>query len=200
MKRALRVLFCGSVFLACERPAPPPAAAPTEEAIVATGAAIARQLRENLVRRLTAVLDSGGPVAAIDVCADEALVLTDSIARSAGPGIVVRRTSERVRNPANEPDARDREALAAFRAELDAGRALPAHLVQQDGEGGPRYYEPLVAMPLCVQCHGPADGLDAGVRRVLAERYPADRATGYDAGDFRGLIRVGLPPVPRGTP
>jgi hypothetical protein len=35
--------------------------------------------------------------------------------------------------------------------------------------------------------------MDPGVRRVLSERYPEDLATGYEAGDFRGVVRVSIP-------
>jgi hypothetical protein len=32
------------------------------------------------------------------------------------------------------------------------------------------------------------------VRSLLAERYPEDRATGYAAGDFRGMVSVRVRP------
>lgn len=47
--------------------------------------------------------------------------------------------------------------------------------------------------PFCVQCHGASDELAEGVADVLSEHYPEDEATGYSAGDFRGLIRVTVP-------
>jgi hypothetical protein len=35
--------------------------------------------------------------------------------------------------------------------------------------------------------------MDPAVRTALEETYPEDLATGYEAGDFRGLIRVTVP-------
>jgi hypothetical protein len=164
-----------------------------DAAIAATGAAAARALRERLVQRLTVALETGGPAGAIDVCANEALSLTDSIARAGGGGVRIRRISDRVRNPANAPDDGDREALAEFKAELRSGRALPERLVLAAGPDSVRYYEPLRVAPLCLQCHGPVDALDAQVREVLSARYPDDSAVGYSEGDLRGLIRVTIP-------
>ena len=179
---------------ACEAPAPERApAVDTDSAVAERGSEAARRLREGLVGLLTAAMESGGPVAGIEICASAAMVLTDSIARELGEGITVRRTSRRVRNPANAPDSLDLAALAWFEAELAAAGALPEHYVQAVTGGGYRYYEPLRTMPLCVQCHGPAEALDPAVRAAIAERYPEDRAVGYAEGDLRGLIRVGIP-------
>jgi hypothetical protein len=68
--------------------------------------------------------------------------------------------------------------------------------VQAVSEDEMRYYAPLMVAPLCVQCHGAAEALEPGVREILRDRYPDDRATGYAAGDFRGVIRVSIPRRP----
>jgi hypothetical protein len=198
MRNASVLLLIGFVVTGCER-AQPAGRTVTDEEAASTGAETARSLREGLVRRLTAALDSAGPAGAIEVCAIEAMPLADSITRAAGNGITVRRTSDRVRNPANSPDEGDLEMLAMFEADLAAGRPLPGHRLQSAGSDTVRYYEPLRIMPLCVQCHGPAGEMDADVRRVLAERYPQDAAVGYREGDFRGLIRVSIPRRPGAT-
>jgi hypothetical protein len=171
-----------------------PSGAPVSEAAVAeVGAAAAMQLRETLVRRLTAAIDSGGTASAIDVCALEAGGITDLIARELGTGVVVKRTSTRVRNPGNAPDSLEQAALAHFASAGDTAGQLPDWYVQPAGDGVHRYYEPLRVVQLCVQCHGPVDSIAPDVRAVIADRYPDDRATGYTPGDFRGLIRVSVP-------
>lgn len=198
--KSLRALRIAPVLLpivlaaagACDRPEAVPEPDP-DPAVRETGAEAARQLREGLVRRLAAALDSAGPVAAIEVCSRDAMMLTDSIARAAGDGIAVKRTTDRVRNPRNAPDELERQALARFQADLAAGRPLPGYFVQSAGAEGMRYYEPLRTAPLCLQCHGNVDDMDPAVRAVLAERYPQDRAVSYGEGDFRGLIRVTVP-------
>ena len=50
------------------------------------------------------------------------------------------------------------------------------------------YVEPIVAQPLCLTCHGKA--ISEATRAALAERYPDDKATGFEKGDLRGLFWV----------
>lgn len=153
------------------------------------GAAAADALVGTLIGHLTAALDSAGPEGAIDFCATEALLLTaDAVATM--QGIDIKRTSTRVRNPANAPDSLEALALAYFEEQLGATGALPTAWIQPEGDAALRYYRPLVVNQLCVQCHGPMGALSPAVLAALDERYPDDEATGYLAGDFRGLIRV----------
>ena len=196
--RSLQYVVVASVVLGagCDRPerAATPASEPVNEAAVAgVGATAARQLRETLVKRLTAAIDSGGTASAIDVCALEAGDLTDSISAALGAGVAMKRTSTRVRNPRNAPDSLEQAALAYFQSVADSAGELPASWVQNAGSAGHRYYEPLRVVQLCLQCHGPLHSMAPDVRAVIAERYPEDRATGYTPGDFRGLIRVSVP-------
>jgi hypothetical protein len=164
--------------------------ADVEAQVARIGETAANALRTGLSQRLTAAIAEGGAEAAIDVCALEAMPLTDSIASATGAA-ELRRTSLRVRNPRNAPDAQDSAALHWF-AELDAQEPRPVHLVQRDGEAY-RYYSPLRIAPLCTQCHGPEETLSEPVRAALRQRYPDDRATGYAEGELRGLIRVTMP-------
>jgi len=46
---------------------------------------------------------------------------------------------------------------------------------------------------LCIQCHGTADQLGAGVAQRLQQRYPDDRATGYAVGQIRGAMTLQQP-------
>ena len=40
---------------------------------------------------------------------------------------------------------------------------------------------------------GRAEEIPGEVRRMLETRYPADAATGYKVGDFRGIVSVVIP-------
>jgi hypothetical protein len=160
------------------------------------GAAVAGAIAQGLAQRLHAEMERAGAAGAVDFCAREALVLTDSLLDQT-EATAVRRTSTRIRNPRNAPDALERVALAWFDSVHAATGELPPSYVQAAGEDEVRYYRPLTIAPFCTSCHGTADAIDPDVRRILAERYPDDRATGYEAGDLRGVIRVSLP---RGSP
>lgn len=166
----------------------------TRAEVVAVGDSAAMTLIRTLGGRLGEHLAAGGPGAAVEFCSTEAQSLTDSVSTALGPGWEVKRTTARTRNPRNAPDSLEAEALRYFRASADsAGEELPEHHVQVTPDGDYRYYRPLRMAEMCLQCHGPREGLDPAVRQVLDERYPADQATGYERGDFRGLVRVTVP-------
>lgn len=190
-------LLLPAMFVACSGPTPDPADSASAgqadtAAVIRVAEAAAEQLRSALIQRLSTALQTQGAAGAIDVCAIDALPLSDSIARAAGAGIEVRRTARKVRNPINAPDALETQALAWFEEALGQGQQ-PGHLLQRETTDTYRYYAPLRIAALCVQCHGPVDELSPDVRQALARRYPTDAATGYAEGDFRGLIRITVP-------
>lgn len=178
------------LLAACGEAPPPPWPQEAHQARAKeVGAAAAGQLSSTLIGHLTAAVDSAGPAGAIDFCSTQALALTAQAVASMD-GVDIKRTTTRVRNPANAPDSLEAEALAWFESQLGATGALPTEWVQAEGQEALRYYRPLVVNELCVNCHGPTDVLSPEVAGALAERYPQDQATGYAPGDFRGLIRV----------
>ncbi len=164
-----------------------------ERRVAEIGEAASQDLISTLVSHLTAAMGEGGPVYAIDFCSTRALGLTDDAAEAAGHGLELKRTSFRYRNPSNAPDEAEAEALEYFQATLAETGQLPSMLVQRGGSSGYRYYRPLTVAPPCLNCHGAEDQLAPEVRERLGELYPGDRATGYEVGDFRGVIRVSIP-------
>lgn len=161
-------------------------------AVRAEGAAAAQVLMHTLQANLVASMEDGGPVQAIEFCASRAMTLTDSVSESLGDGISIKRVSDRARNPENAPDASEIEAIRHFEAALADSGALPNDWVQETAAGEFRYYRPLTIAPPCLNCHGDPDTMDNRVVEVLRTTYPEDMATGYEAGDFRGLIRVSV--------
>ena len=97
------------------------------------------------------------------------------------------------RNPDNAPDDAEEAALRYFEDAQLAGGSLPPSYVQRASDTEYRYYKPLFVGEPCLQCHGDADVLDPAVTTALVERYPTDLATGYAAGDLRGVVRVSVP-------
>jgi hypothetical protein len=158
-------------------------AAVPEETVARAREAIA-PFKKSLLAALTGALEKGGPEEAISICRTEA----PAIARAAsGDGIAVGRTSHRLRNPGNAPEDWMKPLLAAYLD--DPGQASP-RAVRLDG-GLDGYVEPIRMVPLCVGCHGP--DIAPPVQARLTELYPDDRATGFGAGDFRGMFWVTLP-------
>jgi hypothetical protein len=160
---------------------------------VERGGAIAGAIASGLVQRLQAELAAGDAAGAVDFCARAALALTDSLVAEQPGRTAVRRTSTRIRNPSNAPDDLESIALAWFDSVQATTGAVPQYLVQDAGADEVRYYRPLIVQPFCTQCHGAVGDLAPGVQAILDERYPDDRAIGYQDGDLRGVIRVSLP-------
>jgi hypothetical protein len=168
---------------------PPPLSAVEEAHARELGTGAAALLQQTLAPRILAAIEEGGAAYAVQFCS----IAADSLAAvaSEAAGVELKRTSFRYRNPANTPDRWEEVALRHFESfERDS---MPAGWVQAVSEDEMRYYAPLMVAPLCVQCHGAAEALEPGVREILRDRYPDDRATGYAAGDFRGVIRVSIP-------
>lgn len=157
---------------------------------VARARAAAGALGQELMPKLFAALDSGGPTSAVAYCADSAQAWT---ARHAAEGVYLRRVSLRVRNPANRPDSLE-ERLLRHLDSLHRSGALPPEVVRSTrGPGGERtleYARPILVQERCLACHGDRERLAPGVRAILDARYPSDQATGYSVGDLRGMISV----------
>ncbi|MDD4932338.1 MAG: DUF3365 domain-containing protein [Methylacidiphilaceae bacterium] len=155
-----------------------------------------RTIREELVDALA----KGGPAGAISVCQIQAPTLTQQVrdqARPAGAIFLLKRTSNRVRNPADAPDPVEAQALQIYLEAASRRESLPPDLVQKVERAGKtsyRYYQPIHVAALCLSCHGDPAALSPDVKTLLHERYPQDQATGYKDGDFRGLVVVGLTP------
>lgn len=144
-------------------------------------------MHEALRRELTGALDQGGPAFAINSCHIDVIGATQRIAR--GEGVAAGRTSDRLRNPTNIPPK-----WAAPLVRANAGQRV------HDVEGyavdlGPTVgvLRPIAQQPMCTSCHGPADKIDPDVRKVLAERYPADKGLGFSDGEIRGWFWVEVP-------
>jgi hypothetical protein len=166
------------------------------EQVEALGDPASRALAQGLVAQLTATLEGEGAGAAVDFCANQALLLTAQIQEAHNPDFAFKRATLQWRNPANAPDAYEERILRYLEAlELEAPGSAPETLTAAGPDGTFRFYRVLRTAPMCLQCHGSEEGMNPEVRQMIAERYPDDRATGYEAGDFRGVIRIQLPSV-----
>ena len=184
MKRACVLVLVVACLAACGGGAPSDAEIARARARAADGAA---HLMEALFEELMSALQAGPPEEALGVCGQRAQELTRAIA--AETGVLVRRTSLKVRNPLNAPDAYERSWLEKAAASPPSEEY--AEVVRTtDGSGGYelRYLRPLRVAEMCMPCHG--EQLAAPVRDAVESRYPADRATGYKPGDLRGAVSV----------
>lgn len=162
--------------------------APAEwRAVLSRADLIVIDMQNSLLRQLSERLDEGGPAGAFEACHINAADLTRRLARY--EGIAAGFTSDRLRNPTNKP-----KGWAAGLVAANAGRR--AH----DVEGfavdlGNRIgvLRPMAEHERCASCHGPVERVTPAVQRLIAERYPADRAVGFAEGEIRGWFWVEMP-------
>ena len=137
-------------------------------------------------QQLRSALQTGmayGPAAAIESCRVEAPAIAASFSVD---GIRMGRTSHRPRNPANEGPA---WAAAVLQSYLGGDDWKPRTVDLGEGRSG--YIEPIRTHPLCLHCHG--ETLSSEVADAIRQLYPQDRATGFRAGDLRGVFWVSYP-------
>ena len=155
------------------------------EASVAKAEAAMDGLQQRLSARLAEAITSSGPVAAITVCRDEAKPIASAIARE--HGVAIGRTSHRLRNPTNVAPS-----WLAPMIERAAVEPPTASVVVDLGDRV-GVVRPLFTEARCLTCHGPAEQLAPELRDTLAHAYPDDRATGFAAGELRGLMWAEAP-------
>jgi hypothetical protein len=177
----------------CSKAKAPPATGSTaiDPAAVARGKSIVAELKASLLARLQPAMQ-GGAGSAIEVCQIEAPAIAATLSRD---GVVVGRATRKPRNPANLASGWRVDAIADFEARHAARQLEGATFTRRLDDGRVAVAEPLVIQELCTTCHGTA--IVPEVQAVLAERYPADQATGYTVGELRGIVWVELPaPAP----
>ncbi len=145
------------------------------------------RLGREMRKKLKDTLQKSGPAEAVDVCAKDAPAI---ISRIEGElGVTMKRTSLKLRNPRNAPDAAEKNVLESLAALHRAGEKLPQGVTQFPDDPR-RFYKTIMVEKTCLQCHGDPTTMSEAVRRALAATYPDDRAVGYREGDFRGIVSV----------
>jgi len=178
---------CGTVTKQDEAAAGATSEVPTDALERARGAVGA--MGSDLMGALLENLESGGPVEAVRVCSEIAPAVG---AEHSGEGLLIRRVSMKVRNPADSPDGYERALLERWNALPSAGDlpAESAEVVLVDGRQVLRYMKPIIVMQPCLACHGDPALMQDDLKSLLEERYPDDRALGYGEGDLRGAFSV----------
>ena len=167
------VLTCVVMLAACSKTEPVAQVDPAGQ-----GAALLVPFKTKLKHELVTGMQAG---------LDEAIVACNTAAPGIAAslsidGVVMGRSSHKLRNPANAaPDW-----VALWIESYLAGQSQPVSIELEDGRHG--YIEPIMPQPLCLICHG--QDLQPEVAEKLAQLYPEDQATGFAEGDFRGVFWV----------
>ncbi len=170
------------------------AAKPSVPPEVTASRAAVQQFSATLKEALQQAIQNGSLVNGITVCHEKAAQIATDLAKSTG--MLVGRTSLKVRNPENTPDNWELAVLKQFEARKAQGEAtdrLEFFAVIDDDQGQKtfRYMKAIPTTALCLSCHG--DPLTPEVDAKLKELYPNDAARGFKDGDLRGAFTLAKP-------
>jgi hypothetical protein len=127
---------------------------------------------------MTALEDTAaGPAGAIYVCSEKAPAI--SARYSLLPGLAIRRTSKKVRNPNNAPDEYEMKNLDMLESRPAFGSQDHFEWEITGDQRKFRFVRAIQTSSVCLKCHGDPDKMDANVKAAIAERYPDDQATGF---------------------
>lgn len=138
-----------------------------------------------LKAELNSAMQAGGPVAGIEACNIKAPSITE---QSNTQGWEVNRTSQKWRNPNNQPDAWEQQQLVMFKKEISEGVDPSTLWAVQEDSKSIRVMKAIPTQPICLACHG--ENMSSRVQEILRERYPNDLATGFKAGELRGAFSL----------
>ena len=152
--------------------------ADAQDAELAHGAELLAPFKQDLKKALKSGLEEG-PAAAIQVCRVQAPGIADALSVD---GVRMGRSSHKLRNPDNTAPDWVNPIMQVYLD--DPASRTPRAVELADDRWG--YIEPIMVQPLCLTCHGSELAPDVAGR--IAELYPDDEATGFEAGDLRGVF------------
>ena len=145
-----------------------------------------------LKQTLVASMQAGGPTAAVATCNLQAAAITAGI--NLDTELQIKRTSLKYRNPANQPDAWERDILQKFSQQAASGVAVSqlvhSEKTKKDGQTAYRLMRAIPVGPACLTCHGSDSDIPPTVSEHIQKYYPQDQARGYALGDIRGAFSV----------
>ena len=138
--------------------------------------------QQQLDARLAEQLAQGGVAAAIPYCQPENYEEVEALQHKFGA--IAHRTSTRLRNPQNQPDARIAKELQQY---AGSGKQEPQVVALNEEEL--LYTAPIyIRNESCLRCHGtPGQELAEADYTLIKQQYPEDKAINYKMGDQRGL-------------
>ena len=152
------------------------------------GRQLAARFLGTLKPELQKAMKAGGPTHAIEICHVKAPQITQKLSQESGWQL--KRTSLKVRNPNNAPDAWERRVLVQFEQQkaqgADPKKLEYGEVVMEAGKRVYRYAKAIPTAPVCTVCHG--QQVAPPVMEKIRTYYPKDQATGFKPGDIRGMF------------
>lgn len=157
----------------------------------AAAMAFSSELRETLGNAIR----TSGPTGGIEVCHGEAPRIAERVMGEHGVLLGRMSVPGRNRNPAQDAAGWQATVIDEFVTAVAAGEPAGEQLrvIRDDLPDGValRMVRGIAMEPQCQLCHG--RDIPQDVAAAIGERYPGDRATGFDVGDLRGVLWVEVP-------
>ncbi|MAT52979.1 MAG: hypothetical protein CMN32_00760 [Saprospirales bacterium] len=176
-----------TIFTSCTNGENVPLSEEHKEEYLSKGKEITAATFAALSSSLTQAMKESGPTGAIGYCQLQALPLTDSLSRAFNA--TIKRTSDKLRNPANRPAEWELEVIRDYQKLMENGQEPKPRVFTVEDKVV--FTAPIRVLPQCLVCHGqPEQDIAPETLQTLAERYPEDAAKGYKAGELRGIWSV----------
>lgn len=154
--------------------------------------AAAQAFGATLKGTLVEAMQTGGAESAVGVCQSAAPEIAERIGAEHGVRIGRVTLPQRNRNPQNQAQGWQLDALQTMQNAVDLGaRAADQVFTQQENlpkDISFRMMRGLETEGLCTTCHG--SSVATSILEAIAKHYPDDGATGFSDGDLRGGLWV----------
>ncbi len=148
---------------------------------------LATDLKTSLMQNLSEKVAKAGAPEAISFCHLNVKPIAKKAARDRIDKYEFGRTSHKIRNELNAPQAWAELYLKDF-SEKFKGDIKKEFFIHKLSDGKQLYIEPLYMQAQCLLCHG--ENISKQVKTKLEEIYPHDKATGFKLNEFRGFIWI----------
>ncbi len=145
--------------------------------------------------RLTETMTQGGFKQGVEVCSAEAQDIARKVREETGAR--VGRSSNRLRKPKDAPPPWVADWLKTQGERKAQGVSALTQVVDTPQGRVARFIKPIEIEALCLGCHGDPASIQNEVKAILAEKYPADQASGYSLGDLRGALWAEVDVIPK---
>ncbi len=194
MNKIYWVISALAVFVACNQPEQSEEVNETtpQPTIQYEGVSVVimEDAKKSLGAELKAAMERGGIAEAVSYCNLNATGISDSVGKKYNASI--KRVTDKPRNQANAANAQELAQLKNWRSILAANTGQV--VTQEETETARHFYMPIKIDAFCTPCHGVVgETLTVENQAIIAAKYPEDKATGYQAGDLRGLWHITFP-------
>jgi len=148
-----------------------------------------RKYARELKMTLRSAIAEGGFLHGVAACRNHVPGVIQSFEED---GWDVSRTSLKVRNPENAPDAWEKQVLQEFEQDRKNGapfkQLVHSEIVEENGERVYRFMQAIPAKSMCLTCHGANIG--PSLAATIKWKYPKDKAVNFRVDDIRGAFTL----------